>query len=106
METKTVLGILIAIGVVFGLGIIGFAYDEFFLPKHEALRTKIFHESQSYNDGMIRDLEDLKLQYIQANDTSKAALRSVIIHRFSIYPKEKLPSDLQQFYLKLTGEAQ
>lgn len=27
----------------------------YFQPKYEAIRNKTFHESQSYNDGMLRD---------------------------------------------------
>jgi hypothetical protein len=79
-------------------------YSMFFSPRYEAIRNETFHNSQSYNDGMIRDLQDLKLEYLKASPVQKDALRSVIIHRFSVYEKERLPLDLRDFYSALLGE--
>jgi hypothetical protein len=85
------------------LGLVSFA---FFSPKVEQVRYNTFKQSQSYNDGMIRDLEQLKLQYITALPEQKVALRGIIIHRFSVYDTNALPQDLQAFYYSITQGVQ
>lgn len=77
-------------GITFGL-------SSFFGPLNADLDNKIFHNTAAYTDGMVRDLENLKMQYESGNDTQKAMLKATILHRFSIYPKNKLPYDLRQF---------
>lgn len=62
---------------------------------------EIFEQSQSYNEGMIRDLENLRQQYLTATTEQKAALKGMIMHRFSVFPKEKLPYELRTFYQSL-----
>lgn len=94
-----VLVTLAAFGFVLrGMGLLSFS---FFAPKEEAVRYKVFKESQTYNDGMIRDLQELKLQYLSANDEQKLALRGIVLHRFSVYPIDRLPPDLAAFYQSL-----
>ncbi len=78
-------------------------FDRFFQPRQEALRNQTFHESQAYNDGMIRDLEGIQQQYLDATPEGKQALRAIALHRFSVYPEEKLPPNLQLFYHQLKG---
>ena len=85
------------------LGLFSFA---FFNPKIEAVRYRTYQESQTYNEGMVRDLENLKMEYIQASPEQRGMLRSTIIHRFSVYPTDRLPMDLQAFYATLTGVTQ
>jgi hypothetical protein len=80
-----------------------FALQSVFAPKRAALENKVFHESQAYTDGMVRDLEKLKMEYLHEDEVGKASLRATVVHRFSIYPIEKMPADLQNFYLQLTG---
>ncbi|OYV27408.1 MAG: hypothetical protein B7W98_01855 [Parcubacteria group bacterium 20-58-5] len=80
----------------------GWMSNSFFLPKMEQVRYNTFKQSQTYNDGMLRDLQDLKMQYISANPDQKEALKAIIIQRFSIYPMDKMPPDLQSFYYSIT----
>src|SRR5436190_8429095 len=90
-----VTGVLIAI---FLLSFYFFGLDSFFQPKQEALRYKTFRQSQSYNEGMARRLNDLKLQYESAKDENqKSSLREVIQHEFSAHPEGSLPSYLEIF---------
>jgi hypothetical protein len=44
-------------------------------PGYEQVRYNTFKESQTYNDGMIRDLENLQMEYMKSNDEQKAALK-------------------------------
>lgn len=70
---------------------------------NEETRNEVFHESAAYNDGMLRELSSLQLRYTQASDAEKAALKSVILHKFSVYDINRLPPDLQLFYRQLRG---
>jgi len=83
------------------LGVVGYisylAYS-FYAPKYEQVRYDTFKESQTYNDGMLRDLQNIQMEYTKSNEEQKAALRAIALHRFSVYPENKLPIDLRNFY--------
>ena len=74
-----------------------FAY-QYFAPKYRAVDNEVFKQSEQYNDGMIRDLENLQMDYINADSAHKDALRAIVLHRFSVYPEDKLPPNLRNFY--------
>lgn len=91
-------GLLGIFALVFFGNAVGLINYSFFAPRMTAVDNKVFHESQQYNDGMLRDLENLKREYIQASPEAKAALKGTIIHRFEIYPRDRMTPDLQNFY--------
>jgi hypothetical protein len=69
----------------------------YFAPKQESVRREVFKQSQAYQDGTVQDLQNLRLQYIQATDpNAKDALASVILQRSSTFYGE-MPSDLRSF---------
>lgn len=69
-----------------------------FAPKYEQVRRNTFEQSQAYNEGMRRDLENIRNQYLAEKDpAAKAALKATFVHRAEGYPNE-LPADLQSFY--------
>jgi len=74
-----------------------FAY-QYFAPKYRAVDNEVFKQSEQYNDGMIRDLENLQMDYIAADKDHKDALRAIVLHRFSVYPEDKMPPNLRNFY--------
>ena len=74
-----------------------FAY-QYFAPKYRAVDNQVFKQSEQYNDGMIRDLENLQMDYIAADKDHKDALRAIVLHRFSVYPEDKMPPNLRNFY--------
>jgi len=74
-----------------------FAY-QYFAPKYRAVDNQVFKQSEQYNDGMIRDLENLQIEYIGADAEKKQALRAIVLHRFSVYPEDKMPPNLRNFY--------
>ena len=95
------LGVLALAGLIavsFALSFTAFAQYSFFAPRYAAVQNAVFHESQQYNDGMVRDLENLKREYQAADLNGKAALRATVIHRFEIYPRARMTPDLQNFY--------
>ena len=77
-----------------------FAY-QYFAPKYRAVDNEVFKQSEQYNDGMIRDLENLQVEYINGDADKKQALRAIVLHRFSVYPAEKMPPNLRNFYEQL-----
>lgn len=77
-----------------------FAY-EYFAPKYRAVDNEVFKQSEQYNDGMIRDLENLQVEYINGDADKKQALRAIVLHRFSVYPEDKMPPNLRNFYKQL-----
>lgn len=81
----------------------GYASFAFWAPKAEQIRYNTFKESQSYNDGMIRDLENLQLEYNQANPDQKIAMKAIILHRFAVFEIDRLPKNLQLFYVLIQG---
>jgi len=77
-----------------------FAY-QYFAPKYRQVDNEVFKQSEQYNDGMIRDLENLQLEYINADAEKKQALRAIVLHRFSVYSEDKMPPNLRNFYNSL-----
>ena len=97
----SVFGIIAFILVIAGCSYLGWLSYDYFAPKYMATDNKVFHESQQYNDGMVRDLENLQMEYMNADADHKQALRAIILHRFSVYPEEKMPANLRNFYNQL-----
>lgn len=106
---KIVIGIVLLLGVLFGVGWAvegnSFFMYKFFAPKEEAVRRETFEQSKSYNDGMAQELASMQLDYAKASPEQKAALRSVIVHRYAGYDTGKLPPDLQAFIATIKHDA-
>jgi hypothetical protein len=98
-----ILGLLVVAAVAIFFQGLDFGLFKTFAPKYEQVRRDTFEQSQAYNEGMRRDLENLRDQYLAASDpASKAALRATFIHRAEGYPNQ-LPADLESFYQSLRG---
>jgi hypothetical protein len=93
--------IVAVIALVFGIGALSYGMYAYFAPKYTAVDNQVFHESQQYNDGMIRDLENLQMEYLSADADKKDAIRAIVLHRFSVYPEDKMPPNLRNFYNQL-----
>jgi hypothetical protein len=101
-ETLTTIGFVVAsIALMFGLTFASYKAYEFYAPKYRAIDSQVFKESEQYNDGMVRDLENLQLEYMNADKEHKDALRAITLHRFSVYPEDKMPTNLRNFYNEL-----
>ena len=92
------IGALMFFMFIFGLNLFGLANYSFFAPKYRAVDNAVFKQSEQYNDGMIRDLENLQMEYMKADASGKDALRSITLHRFSVYDQNRLPPNLWNFY--------
>jgi len=96
---EAILGLIAAFGITIGLTFFGYETYQFLAPRYMAIDNKVFHESAQYNDGMLRDLENLEMEYKAAkSDEARQALKATAIHRFSIYPKERMTPELRSFY--------
>jgi hypothetical protein len=91
-------GLVLAALAIFALSFGGYQMYSYFAPKYRAVDNEVFKQSEQYNDGMIRDLENLQMDYINADKDHKDALRAIVLHRFSVYPEDKLPPNLRNFY--------
>jgi hypothetical protein len=91
-------GVILAGLLLFGISFGGYEMYNFFAPKYRAADNKVFKESEQYNDGMIRDLENLQMEYVNSDADKKQALRAIVLHRFSVYPQERMPANLRNFY--------
>jgi len=74
---------------------------QYFAPRYRAVDNEVFKQSEQYNDGMIRDLENLQMDYVNADRDHKDAVRAIVLHRFSVYPEDRLPPNLRNFYNNL-----
>jgi len=75
--------------------------SNYFSPKQEAVRRKVFEQSKAYNQGMIQELQNMRFEYIQAKPEQQTALRSIILHRAADYPADSMPVDLYAFIQEL-----
>jgi hypothetical protein len=89
--------------LLFGLPYYSFKLYEYFNPKYTEVDSKTFKESVQYNEGMVRDLESMQIQYINATETEKESIKPIIMHRFEVYDTEKLPPNLKKFYDQLSN---
>ena len=76
----------------------GFQIRKVLMPAEESLRREVFEQSKSYIDGTIRDLDNLRLQWLGAdNDVQKAALASVATQRAADFPRDELPERIREW---------
>jgi hypothetical protein len=108
MDTiKAVIGAFLCVlglaAIAFFISFADWASFNFFSPKYEASRRATFEQSNAYNAGMIRDLENIQMEYMNADEAHKSALKAIVLHRFSVYPESQMPANLRSFYYSLKG---
>jgi hypothetical protein len=89
--------VVVAGAAVFGISYYGLVHYGFFAPRFENVRRNVFENTQSYNDGMIQELQKYYLEYQKSDANGKEAIRLVIQHQYANYPIERLPSHLNSF---------
>lgn len=85
----------------FAMGNEFFLY-KFFAPKRAAVERQVFEGTPSYNQGMIQELEKMRLEYKRADKTEKSLIAQAFVHKASGYGYDKLPSNLRMFYDEVT----
>jgi hypothetical protein len=100
-----VLAVIAFVAVVVGLSELGYQLDKHYQPLQEQVRANTFAQSQTFNEGMVRDLQNLRLQYLAVGETAdqKTAIRDTVRQRYAAYDPAKLPSDLALFYNQMNN---
>lgn len=98
------LGIAGLCAVAFGVNYFAYGSFSFFAPKYEAVRRDVMIESRAYQEGTIRRIYELRLQYEQAQDDSaRATIRQIVLHETRAFDRARLPRDLQAFIKQMGG---
>jgi hypothetical protein len=93
-----ILGLVCFIAIVFLLELGGLKWTEFFAPKRENVRRKVFLETRSYNEGKMQDLVKYRLEYLRAKtEDERMAIASTIRMSFAEYDETKLTPELRNF---------
>lgn len=74
-----------------------FGIRKVLLPAEEQLRREVYEESKSYRDGTVRDLDNLRLQWLAADSTHRAAIAATARHRVADFPREDLPERVREW---------
>lgn len=104
--TRVIVSIAAIAALLFISNLVGWLNFSFFAPRIEAVRAQTFEQSQTYNDGMVRDLQEFQLEWGSSSDTQKATIRAVVLQRFAHYDESRLPADLRAFYDQQIKEKQ
>jgi len=92
--------------VAFGLNYFGLISLGFFAPKYEQVRRTTFEQSQAYVEGQRRDIQNLRMDWLDATGDRKAAIRSVALQRIAGLPEAAMSPEVIQFRAELTGPNQ
>lgn len=77
---------------------------EYFGVWEQNVETKIYKETEMYNEGKAQTLAKLRLEYKQAkSQDEKDAIASTIRLRFADYEADRLPDQLANFLTKIRG---
>ena len=91
----------------YGLGFLAtdgdLAIYRFWAPKQANAEREVFEQTQSYVQGKVEYLNQLRLDYEFADGPQKEALRRTILTEASTVDNSKLPLDLRSFVSGLKG---
>ncbi len=73
------------------------ALNKVFMPAQEQVRHDTFKQSQAYRDGMVAELENMQMEYVQADAAHKPALAAIILHRSASVNRADLTPELRSF---------
>lgn len=91
------LGVAALGAAVVGLNEFGFRLDQHYQPAYEDIRRETYEHSRAFNEGTIRDLQNLQLEYARGNDAQKDAVRSIARERLADIDLSRLPVSLRSF---------
>lgn len=90
-------------GVILGVVLLAlltagiFGIRKVLLPAEEQLRRDVYEESKSYRDGTIRDLDNLRLEWLRASEVHKKAIAETARHRAADFPRADLPERIREW---------
>lgn len=102
--TGAILGVILFFSfLAFVTGNIDLAFYEYFGTEKQRIETKIYKETEMYNESKVQDLAKIYYEYSQADSEGKKALKSLIRHRFADYNPDRLPPELAKFLKDVRG---
>ena len=94
--------LLIIIGLALEFG--GVKWIGIIKPMQEEVRRDNFESSRAFNEGVIRDLADYHLQWLDADVEDRPAIETVVRHRFPNYAAEDVPAgELRAWFVSVRG---
>lgn len=93
--------IAMVIALSFGIPMLRLQVLRMFGTELESVKTDIYRENKSYVEGTIRDLREMQVDYIKANESQQEALASLILHRANELDWDRLPNDVREFLFEL-----
>lgn len=96
--------VLLGTAAIVGLGLLtwgGIYVNGFFNAEREAQRTKVFQESQAYNDGMKLQLNNLYMEYQKADTAGKIGIANATRDIFASVDTTDYPKHLQNFLMEV-----
>jgi len=86
------------------LGLYHLGMFKFFAPKFQNVERQVFENTKSYLHGVQQDLGKYYLEYQQADEDGKMALRATIQMRFAEVETDKIQSlQIRQFLIRTRG---
>jgi len=108
---KIIGGVLVALVLLTGLGWFvqgnDFFMYKYFAPKQAAVERQVFEQTPSYVKGMVQELENMQVKYVQTDDPdAKATIAGTILHRASGFNLDDpdVSADLRGFIERLRRE--
>ncbi len=90
-----IIGVLLFGLLIFGLQAADYGSLLFWKPKYENANRQIFENTKSFRDGSSRDLDNLRLQYLEETDlNTKAIIKDTMRHRALGVPREQLSPEI------------
>lgn len=83
--------------VVLGGAELSYRLSAHYAPLHEQVRRNTFEQSRAFQEGSVRDLDNLRIQYAGGTPAQKDAIASTARHRFQDIPEDILTPELRSF---------
>lgn len=97
----TITFVVLALGILWIIQGNEFFMMKAFAPAQEEVRRETFEQSKAYKDGTIQELQNLQLEYLEANTEHRAAIADIILHRSAGFPEQEMPQALRVFVQEL-----
>ncbi len=97
----TIAGLILFLGLVFGLSYFALFQFGFFAPKYAAIERQVFENTPSYLLGKEQEIAKDRQEYLTSNDDSKAIIKSVLRQSMAGVDRTQLSLQSQQFLNQL-----
>lgn len=103
---ENLLAIVIALATCAMLVVFSWCVWAWLAPRSETVRRETYEESRAYREGVVREVESARTQYLTAPRESRAAIRAYVLSRVTDFPDDALPDYLRPWVDCLRGADQ